>query len=337
MSQYRFFNTIPQINSDTKLAGWYKIDNKNNAALRVYDSNVLLPGIIRFNEKSNLFQGFNGKTWVDFYGTKGDKGDKGDNFNQVVRFNNMPVDLNNVIKNVECGEVFKTKIINGVNSGDSSNENIVDCRTIISDTFKLNDVVHKSLNIGQSENNIILKSLPQPFTWDLSCVSINDNYLNSDGSLKSYGNIMRFNVEKGISIKRGQFVMSLINNDGDLVIRPVSYKATKSRIPNFYMEPVNVVGVAIENIVGKSSSQTCRVCISGITSVLVGSEGGYLSADMNIKSEGSIGIINHEGKIIKTNNRPIYNFIVGGQFMEKKILKGEEYIMFNVNISISFD
>lgn len=334
MSQYRFFNTIPHINSDTRLAGWYKIDNKNNAALRVYDSNVLLPGIIRFNEQSNLFQGFNGNTWVDFNGIKGERGEKGDNFNQVVKFNNMPVDLNNVIKNVECGEIFKTKMIN---SEGNSNENIVDCRTITSDTFKLNDEDNKCLNIKQSENNIILKSLPQPFTWDLSCVSINDNYLNLDGSLKSYGNIMRFNVEKGISIKRGQFVMSLINNNGDLIIRPVSYNATKSRIPNFYMEPVNVVGVAIENIVGKSSSQTCCVCVSGITSVLVGSEGGYLSADMNIKSEGSIGIINHEGKIIKTNNRPIYNFIVGGQFMEKKILKGEEYIMFNVNISISFD
>lgn len=339
MSQYRFFNTIPLSSNDNKLAGWYKIDNKNNAALRVYDCNVLLPGIIRFNETTNMFQGYNGINWVSFNALKGDKGDKGDNFNKVVQFSNMGIDLNNIMKNVEKGDIFKTHDIN------FDNNNTIYARTLLGGNFNLNSKQYKSINIKQNDNNILLESLPQPFIWDLSNIKStenNNNITNDDNSLKCYGNIAIFKVDNNSIIKKGQFLMSEVNSDGELIVKPLKYTASKSKIPNFSQEPINVIGVALEDINNTNTNtnknnQTCKVCTSGITYVLTSSDGGYLSADMNVKKEGMYGIINNEGRIIKTNRIPINNYLIGGTFMEKKILKDNDYILFNVNNSICFE
>ena len=58
----------PQINGfDSGAAGWYKIDkNGCDLALRVASSNIGLTGEIRFNGDLGIFQGFDGKGWVNF-------------------------------------------------------------------------------------------------------------------------------------------------------------------------------------------------------------------------------------------------------------------------------
>ena len=58
----------PQINSvDTGAAGWYKIDkHSSDLALRVAASNIGLTGEIRFNGDLRIFQGFDGKNWINF-------------------------------------------------------------------------------------------------------------------------------------------------------------------------------------------------------------------------------------------------------------------------------
>jgi hypothetical protein len=48
--------------------GWYQVrkNDKSNLALRVGDTNLEMPGEIRFNSSLQCFQGFNGSEWINF-------------------------------------------------------------------------------------------------------------------------------------------------------------------------------------------------------------------------------------------------------------------------------
>lgn len=321
MSQSRLFNIPKSKENDEKYAGWYKYGRLNQVALRVGNSDCGLEGEIRFNNSSKVFEGFNGNEWKVLDSSKGEKGEPGKNFNEIVKFENS--DLNNKYKCTDKGEIispisFNTNLLN---------ETVINTRNIISDTFTINNNQYEYLTIKQNDSNIQLKCNPSPYIWDLTNESIDNLKRDCDNKeLKCWGNISKFKVGNE-PITKGSFVQ-LINNGNHLLVKQIKYKEDKT--PNFFSEPINPIGVALNNCIG---GDVCKVCTNGITLVRVSNEGGYLQVDNNIL-DSNIGIINFEGKAIKTNRRPLQGWLKGGRFLENHIIQKNNLVLFNVNIEI---
>ena len=100
-------------------------------------------------------------------------------------------------------------------------------------------------------------------------------------------------------------------------------------IPNFYTNPINVIGVSLQDVDTTNQEKEINICTRGITSVLVSNKGDYLSTNGNVDKNGLFGIINYEGRIVKTNRKPIDNYICGGQFIETGSINEDKYFLFN--------
>lgn len=332
MNQSRIYNVSS--NNDLKLSGWYKYDNANNAALRLTNSNLKLNGELRFNTTTKQFEGYNGSEWIILDNNKGDKGESGKDFNEIIYFNNLPINLNNVVKKVSDGEIFVNKEINTLNKNEN-NKCIINVRNIQSDYYTLNDKQHDCISIKQNNSNIILKTNPIPFKQNLTNIDTkNTNKVTTNDDLKCWGDVSLYTLEKGHKVKKGQFIMTCLNNNM-LQVKPVSY--TINEIPNFYTNPINVIGVSLQDVDTTNQEKEINICTRGITSVLVSNKGDYLSTNGNVDKNGLFGIINYEGRIVKTNRKPIDNYICGGQFIETGSINEDKYFLFNVQINNVFD
>jgi len=317
MSQSRIFN-IPKFKAhekdEDKFEGWYRYDSQNHVALRVGNSDIGLDGEIRFNRKTKQFEGYNGNRWIILDSSKGDTGQAGKDFNEVVEFV--------CDEKEEGGFVIQPSKLEP-NKGDSS----IKVRKLISAIHNINNEEKKDITITENESNIRLSVNSKPHVWDCGNIVLDTLHRpNPDGTLKCYGDTAIFLVHE--EVKRGQFVQLVIEANRP-VIKPLTYK-NNGHAPNLFGEAPNIVGVALENA---KPMHACKVCCSGITCVMVSNESSYLQIDNNVR-DGNNGLINHEGKVVKTNRKPLQPYIKAGNFLGNHTITKNKLVPFRVNISI---
>ncbi len=72
-------------------AGWYKNKTDESSSLLLVHHENAIPGMIRFNTKTQppQFQGYIGNgQWIGFNAQKGDKGEKGEDFGNLIKLVN---------------------------------------------------------------------------------------------------------------------------------------------------------------------------------------------------------------------------------------------------------
>tara|TARA_B100000575_G_scaffold84246_2_gene66441 strand:+ start:494 stop:1465 length:972 start_codon:yes stop_codon:yes gene_type:complete len=302
---------------DTGKSGWYLEDNHNSRlALRISHSNLELPGEIRFNNNTKLFEGYNGNEWILLNGEKGETGDNGKDFNENVIFNNMTSD-NSKFNKVVYPEIIDNQVLT------IKDNNIVNVRTLASDSTIINDSKIKHIEFEQSKSSIKLNLNQIPYTWDLKSINLNDiKKLNSDGSFKAYGNISKWSVLPGNKVDKGTFV-SIVKSKNKLYVNKVD-------LPNdldLFNNPISILGVALND-----SSLEVNVCTYGITQVLVTNNiSSRILNNSDIKNIGTLGLINNDGKVYSSKIRPMHDYIIGGYFIDTGIIKNDDTYIFMVN------
>lgn len=320
MSQSRIFN-IPKFKAhekeEDKFGGWYKYGTLNQAALRVSDSDIGLDGEIRFNHKTKQFEGYNGKKWTVLDSSKGDDGMAGKNFDEVVKF----------VCNDKNEGGF---IINPTELDTSKPDSSIKIRKLVSGMHTINDTSIKDIKIKENDTNVRLSVNSKPHIWDCGNINLDSiKSLNPDRTLKCYGDIALYLVNE--EIKQGQIVQIVIDSNR-VVIKPLSYK-NNGHAPNLFGEAPNIAGIALEDA---KPSYSCKVCVKGITSVLVSNESSYLQIDNNVK-DGNNGLANFEGKVVKTNRKPLHSYIKMGNFLGNHTIEKNKLLPFKVDIDIVDD
>jgi hypothetical protein len=320
MSQSRIFNAPKykhQEKDDDKFCGWYKYGNLNQVALRVGDSDIGLDGEIRFNRKTKQFEGYNGNQWMILDSSKGNEGKPGKDFNEVIKF--------------VCDETLDGGFIISPTELDTSIQaSTVKVRKVVSGKHTINNHTKLDIDIKETDNNLKISVNSKPYIWNYGNINIDDlSILNSDGSLKCYGEVALFQASE--DIKRGQIVQIVVSSN-KIAVKPLAYN-NNGNAPNLFGEAINIAGIALSDTKPKHN---CMVCVKGITSVLVSNESTYLQIDNNIK-DGNNGLANFEGKVVKTNRKPLYPYIKVGQFIGNHTIIKDKLIPFKVNILIVDD
>lgn len=284
-------------------SGWYKERGNNNKTLRLSDSNLMMKGTVRFNEKLNLFQGFNGTTWVSFNAEKGDPGLRGNNASEIFNFTNLPN------TDTTSGKIYQ-----------SSNSTDVFLRSIKSGIVDINAGITgiQSLSITNDTNYVNLTPTPVPYVWDFT----QNNYNNytflkssmSDAKFKAFGTVSKWIVAPNKTVTKGcavRITIQTILSTQKLVIEPYTYM----NINNFgtNLTGLGFLGIALET---KSNGDSCEVCTEGITSVVLGNNNNITSKNI-IQGPGEIGFINNDGTIFIVNtifNINIINFITNAGY-----------------------
>lgn len=248
-------NSLISSQGDTQLAGWYVTPNTKQASLRVYDSPVILPGVIRFKENSNgnggVFQGCtnissNGVTWALLNAQKGDKGDPG------------IIDTELTFEYV--GAVTSTSLAGLVIKNTTPNVAVsnIEVRPIISGNTVINQSNISTCNVATTSNNIIITPAPQPYSWNCTA---NTNVLKgsptTDSLLNSYGTTHTYLVAPGQIIYKGQvvtikpFTNMTSPNDTFMVVEPLTY-TNITELNNYKLVPpynnLCITGVARETV-----------------------------------------------------------------------------------------
>jgi len=315
---------------DDNLTGFYASKNASQLNLRIQETDKELDGIIRLNKSSSsseyVFEGYNGTKWVQFNAQKGETGDEGINKLNTYQFQNIDTDTDTdtglIFKNVEeQGDNKKVYFRNLVSTPSNYNEGQMSMNTI---------------NITTTSDNIVLKSNPQPYNWDISDLSISDmkTIPTTTTSFKCYGDISIIKVKVGVSIERGQFV-SLEEENNKLVCVPFNYEGTL----NLFMNPISVYGVALETIdtsISNTNNKTkLKVCVRGITTVKYCEDNSKIDDNLmslkQVDKVGTIGLLSKNGYVFNCPIKPNtgIDYIKVGTFIET----GEkDYYLFNVNI-----
>lgn len=315
------FYTVPKSNLyDNHKTGFYTYKNDEHLHLRLQDSKLELEGIVRLksSEKGEaVFEGFNGTKWVQFNALKGDKGNKGNDFHNQFKFINC---LEDNLNKTECGFIFKT---NELDTNKSTNINV---RCIQGSKTKINNIEVDTIKITTHESNISLQSLPQPYNWNITNLSINDMKSNeNDEVFKCYGKTIICSVNSNYQIKKGQFV-SLVTNEDIIELIPFHYEGNL----DLFLNPVSVFGVALED---SKKKKEIKVCIEGITTVKYCPDLRDIEDNMmglpSIEKQQSYGILSKKGFVFYSPIRPSVDYIKVGTFLES----GEHnYVLFNVKI-----
>ena len=112
---------------------------------------------------------------MSFNAEKGDTGDKGDDFNNQFNFINC-LDNNNNNNNIQSDEDYKINrgLIYKNSEYDGNKTTNIQLRTLKSGTICYNDgqMNLDTLSISTEKDSILIKSLPQPYNWDISQLSI---------------------------------------------------------------------------------------------------------------------------------------------------------------------
>lgn len=318
--------TIPKIKlEDEHKTGFYSYKNDEFQHFRLQDSHLQLDGIIRLKPPENkddeaVFEGFNGAKWVQFNALKGETGDKGADFHNQFKFVNCLEEQDSSKKTNNKGFIFKT---NQLDTNKSTNINI---RCLQGSKTMINDKEVPTMKIITNESTISLQSLPQPFKWNISKLSLNDmKSKGSDNVFKCYGRTVISDVNSSISIKKGQFV-SLVTQEEKIELQPFQYEDNL----DLFLNPVSVFGVALEDSADKNK---IKVCVEGITTVKYCPDLNDIEDNMmgipSIDKQQSYGILSRKGFVFYSPIRPSVDYIKVGTFLEE----GEcDYVLFNVKI-----
>ena len=321
--------------TDNFYTGWYKERGSSDITLRVNDSNLMMKGTIRFNQTSNIFQGFNGTEWVTFNAEKGDTGITGQSATDQFNFINLPE------IEIKEGEIFKDKTSNDVN-----------LRSLKSGKFDLNSGITglDALNISKSDNYLTLTPNPQPYVWDFSTPQTsNISYLKSDltdTKLKAFGTISKWVVKSDKSVIAGTAVRVSLSTLGSgydpsstyLVIEPYIY--TETTFNQEIIQGTAFLGIALET---KAGGQTCEVCTEGITTVKIGDLNttfnyGF-SLNNTIDGPGAFAFIGSNAEIYNMNdaNGFITNTPVAGYWLERGTFPYGNGVLFYVKGAFTFN
>ena len=318
---------------DEKKTGFYSLKNSNFNNLRVQHSNIELDGIIRLNRDTNgekVFEGFNGTKWVQFNALKGDTGDKGSDFNsklELINCLNSDTDDNNLNKDGK-GLIFKTT---SVDTNQTTQIKIRSLSTKPND-YNKGQMKINSMRITTNDDEICLESLPQPYNWDISSLSIAEmkSSPQDDIIFKCYGDITTVKVKKGAKIERGQFV-SLDEQDGFLVAKPYFNNGKLDH----YSYPNSVFGVALES---SQYMDKIKVCRDGITTVKYNSVVEMVDDNLmdigKVSDIGSKGFLSNNGYVFCSPIKPglgiDYNCV--GEFLETD--SNNNYYLFKINLQL---
>lgn len=312
--------------TDKGLAGWYKDRISNSRTLRVSDSDLLMPGSIRFNSISTTFQGFNGLTWVDFNALRGEKGDDGADAIDYYNVVNLPGDEDNQ------GEIYSGKVDNNLN-----------LRTLVPGKININPGMLNvdTISLQKSSNYVSITANPLPYVWDFS-TNNTIYYLKSslgDAKYKAFGKISKWKVKTTTNVTAGTAVRVTLSVSGtgynvnttELVIEPYTYNASQQETK----QGSGMLGIALQTV---SGGGTCEVCEEGITSVLMGNgNGAGNQTGTNIDGPGAYGFIGYDGKVYNetistgiNNNTPVI-----GYWLEKGTFNVNTLVLFNVKCYFS--
>lgn len=313
---------------DDNLTGFYSSKNSSQLNLRIQETDKELDGIIRLNKTSSsssdyVFEGYNGKKWVQFNALKGEKGEEGINKLNTYKFENI-----NPSNSSNKGFVFK----NVEEEGDNKK---VLYRNLVSNPINYNDnqSLINTIKIETTPNNIVLTSNPQPYNWDISNLSINEMKTDTTSThsvSKCYGDISIITIKKGVSIERGQFV-SLEEEHNKLVGIPFNYEGTL----NLFMNPISVYGVALESVPLNSDKKILKVCTRGITTVKYCEDNTKIDDNLmslkQVDKVGTIGLLSKNGFVFNCPIKPNsgIDYIKAGTFIE---IGEKDYYLFNVGI-----
>lgn len=318
-------------------AGWYKERGGNTTTLRVADSNLMMEGSIRFNNSTNIFQGFNGTEWVTFNAEKGDAGITGASASTLFNFINLPEGI------TTNGEIFKDKT-----------DNDIYLRSLEPGRFDLNAGVTgvESLIINKGDDYLTLTPAPRPYVWDFSTPSLsNISFLKSSLSaskLKAFGKVSKWRVKTGSNIVAGTAVrVTLSTNDSHptynptttyLVIEPYTY----TEISQESREGSAFLGIALETVTGNGTA-TCEVCTEGITTIKIGDLTTSFEYEVSLTNTlagvGSFGFIGSNSEIY---NVPATGFVtsppIAGYWLEKGAFGfGGDPVLFHVQGTFVFN
>ena len=181
---------------DYHKTGFYALKNSDELNFRIQESTLELDGIIRLNKNAsngeNIFEGFNGTKWVQFNAEKGDTGEKGDDFNNQFKFINCSTDDTISTEN-NGGLIFK----NSEKVDETTTK--IHLRTLKSDKLDYNNgqMNINTISILTKENDILFKSLPQPYNWDISKLSLKEMKSQKTNEIfKCYGQIITVKISR---------------------------------------------------------------------------------------------------------------------------------------------
>jgi len=276
---------------DTGLAGWYIDGASNQASLRVSDSPVIQPGVIRYTATDG-FQGCIATDpsieWVEFNATTGPQGEPGI-INGVIEFE------------YKTPTGYPTSNSAGVVAAESLNTSVTDntappiyLKKIVSGSTAINGEDIDTTRITDNSNSVVLNPVAQPYTWVLTSTTLamRTPITVSPYTIKHYGQAERYIVRNGITISAGQAVR-FVSEAGHLVIEPFTYSSHTDLDPyNIYGSlSIAFAGIALETKTGNGTT-TANVCSSGITLVKIGTSGSH---NATIPMPGFVCILNTDG------------------------------------------
>ena len=242
--------------TDTQQSGWYIDGKTNQASLRVFDSPVILPGVIRLKQNSDNTYKFQGctdyssstPTWVDFNATQGAKGDAGD-INTILRFSNVG-------SSSSSGDIIKTKSVEINNN--SLDPTQIEVRSILGGSTTINNETVSTIDVDTTVDNINLTSQPLPYTWNLAR-PLSDLKNTSVTTLNSFGDVISMYVVPGKTVSKGQVVTSNTFTSGGntyLGVEPLTYSAGSIDDLKGFTNGINSVFLGISKQDGDASSLT---------------------------------------------------------------------------------
>lgn len=311
--------TVPnQISTeDSGLAGWYIDGASNQASLRVSDSPVIQPGVIRYTADGG-FQGCIATDpsieWVEFNAITGPQGEPGI-VNGVIEFE------------YKTPTGYPTSNSAGVVATESLNTSVTDntappiyLKKIVSGSTPINGHNVDTTRITDNSDSIVLNPVAQPYTWDVtsSTSDMRTPITVSPDTIKHYGQTEKYIVRAGSTIAAGQAVR-FITEDGHLVIEPFTYVTPAVLDPyNNFAGPLSIAfaGIALETKTGDGSI-TANVCSSGITLVKIGASGSVYGAPYeSLTRAGLACILNTNGFGIAINAPSSNKWFEIGHFID---------------------
>ncbi len=290
-------------NDSLVYSGWYKERGNNNKTLRLSDSNLMMKGTVRFNQKLNLFQGFDGINWVSFNAEKGDPGVPGNNASSIFNFTNLPN------SDTTSGKIYR-----------SSDSTDVYLRSIKSGLVDINAGITgiQALSITNDTNYVNLTPTPVPYVWDFTQNNYNNltflKSLASDAKFKAFGNVSKWLVAANQTVNKGcavRITIQTISSVNKMVIEPYTYINLNNFSTN--RKGLGFLGIALET---KSNGESCEVCTEGITTVVLGSN-SVITPKNTINGPGEFGFINNDSKIFipqDTNTISFSNLITNAGY-----------------------
>lgn len=315
----------------SNLAGWYIDGTTNQASLRVLDSPVIQPGVIRFDVASNSFQGCTNVSpiicWTTFNAQKGDPGDPGI-INAILTFSNVD-DPATLTSNI--GQIIKTTSIDTLDDPVPP----VEVRTIVSGNTIINGHSLDTLAITQTANEIVCQPQPLPFTWSL---------LDTTSTLKgwdtikqqafTWANTARFPTNPSNLPVAGQVVVAYTSTPGNLLtVKPFAFSSISDLNPLKVSAPfppdLGIVGVCINS---PTAGEYAIVATSGLAQIQLSASAtpytGVIASNI-IDYSGKLCLVNSTGfgLNIATNLSPPYPYVQIGTFMETGTISGSNAII----------